>query len=356
MRLFPRDRNLSVSPDRVELEVRASDFGVEVRALEIRLDAFLARHLTWRSRTSIQRLVRDGYVDVAHLAPERDAPGEPACERRAGRLLKHGARVVVRIPPEHRLPAVLADAGELDVLYEDEAAVAIDKPAGMPVHPSGRHVANTLIQRVHALYQGDEDTTLDLPLRLCHRLDRETSGIVLVGKGEVAHRELQQQFETRRVEKEYLAVVHGEPSADSGVVELALGPALASEIRLRMAVQADGLPSVTEWRVLDRRRGFALVACRPRTGRQHQIRVHMEALGHPLVGDKLYGKEDGVFLRSRADELTDADRRALVLPRHALHNHRLAWTSPLDGERREVVSPLASDLKRFFEDGVVPAH
>ena len=351
MGLFPKDRNLAAPPDRVELDVRASDFQLRHADLEIRLDVFLRHHLSWRSRTSIQRLIRDGYVRVARTLPERAERGTPTTERRSGRLLRHLDRVVVEIPPDLRLPAMRSDPGGLDILFEDEDSLAVDKPADMPVHPSGRHLTGTLIQRVHALYYGEEDAVARRPIRLCHRLDRETSGVVLLGKGERAHRLIQQQFEGRGVEKEYLALVHGAPSDDGGTIDLALGPARASRVRLKMAVQVDGLPSRTDWRVVERRGRVSLVSCLPRTGRQHQIRVHLAAIGHPIVGDKLYGPDEAVFERSAQGTLTDADHAALGLPRHALHSHRLVWSSPQDGSPREVESPLPADMRGFLESG-----
>lgn len=354
MGLFPKDRNLAVPLERLELEVRASDYGLTKRELEVRLDAFLTRRLQWRSRTSIQGLIREGRVLVGHLAPDRPGVREPRVERRVGRLLRHGDLVVVEIPPELRLSATHADPGELEILFEDELSMAVHKPAGMAVHPSGKHQAGTLIQRVHALYRsddGDGAETAAPPIRLCHRLDLETSGIVLLGKGELAHRELQQAFEGRRVEKEYLAICHGEPAQDEGVIELPIGPALASRVRLKMTIQEGGLPSRTEWRVLQRGGGRSLLSCRPRTGRQHQIRVHLEAIGHPLLGDKLYGVEEGLFLRSLRGELTEDDQRALGHDRHALHHHRLGWSCPRTGEAREAVCPLPEDLRGCLPPG-----
>ena len=264
-------------------------------------------------------------------------------------MLRHGATVVVRIPAELRLPPARTDLEDLVVLYEDEQVLAVDKPPHLAVHPSGRHLLDTLIQRVHARYRDlGEAGEGRLPIRLCHRLDRETSGLVLLGKGEAAHREICKQFERHEVFKEYLAIVRGEPEEDGGRIELPIAPARASAVRLKMCVSSEGLPSVTEWSVLERRRGHALVACRPRTGRQHQIRVHLEAIGHPLVGDKLYGADEGVFLRHANDELTAHDRAELGLSRHALHSHRLEWRSPGDGRHREAVCPLAADLASFL--------
>ena len=347
MGLFPKERNLAVAPDRVELKVRASDFRLRADEVHVRLDAFLQRHLTWRSRTSIQQLVRDGYVLVTQPAPDRAEVPPPAVEKRVSRVLRHGASVVVMIPEDQRLPEPVGDDEDLVVLYEDEEVLAVDKPADMPVHPSGRHMAGTLIQRVHARYQ-EGDEKLGLPLRLCHRLDLETSGVVLVGKGSEPHRHIMRQFERRRVEKEYLAIVHGPPDRDEGTVDLPLGPARGSKVHLKIAVRPDGQRSVTHWRVVERTRKHALLSVRPATGRQHQIRVHLEAIGHPLVGDKLYGVEEELFLRTVRDALTPEDHARLGLARHALHNHFLAWTSPADGERREVRSPLPEDLAAFL--------
>ncbi len=347
MGLFPKDRDLAEPPEKVELEVRASDFQARPEDVSIRLDAFLMRHLTWRSRSSVQALVQDGYVFVDAPAPDQPGRRTPLVERRPSRKLRHGARVVVVIPEELRLPRGACDGSELVVLYEDEEVLAIDKPPGMPVHPSGRHVADTLIQRVHARFRAG-NAGLKLPLRLCHRLDLETSGIVLVAKGDRTHAELMRQFEDREVEKEYLAIVRGEPALDAGVVDLPIGPARTSAVRLKMACIADGQPSRTSYRVLERHGHCALVACRPHTGRQHQIRLHMDAIGHPLVGDKLYGVDEAIFLRAARDELTQEDLAELELPRHALHNHRLDFSSPATGERRSVSSPLARDLRDYL--------
>ena len=329
------------------LDVRASDFQEPVERFAVRLDGFLQRHLSWRSRNSIQNLIKDGYVFVDAPAPDQPGQHEPAVERRASRKLKHGARVVVVIPEELRLPRGVLDGSELEILYEDDEVVAVDKPPGMPVHPSGRHFRDTLIQQVHARFRAGNQG-LKLPIRLCHRLDLETSGVTLIAKGDRNHAHLMQQFERREVEKEYLALVRGVPQDDAGRIELPIGPSRTSEVRLKMACIADGLPSRTEWRVLERGFDCALLSCLPHTGRQHQIRVHLDAIGHPLVGDKLYGDES-YFLRHANGELTAEDLRRLGLPRHGLHNHRLAFRSPTSGERREVVSPLAADLRQYLE-------
>ncbi len=350
MGLFPKDRNLALAPDRLELEVRASDFRESPADFEIRLDAFLRHHLSWRSRTSVQRLIHEGFVLVEHRPPELGGERTPAREeRRAGERLRHGERVTVIIPEEHRIEPIADVPGALVVLYEDETALAVDKPPGLSVHPGGRHLSDSLIQRVHARYRSGGAGEA-VPIRLCHRLDRETSGVLLLGKGDLSHRKLRKQFERREIEKAYLAIVRGEPEDERGRVELPLGTARASTVRLKVTVRTDGAPSLTEWRVIERRRGCALVLCRPVTGRQHQIRVHLAAIGHPLVGDKLYGGAEDFFLRGARGELTHRDLAELELPRHALHAHRLAWRSPFDLARREVESPLPYDLRSFLDE------
>lgn len=349
MGLFPKDRDLTQAPKEVELRVDASFFRLRAEDLEMRLDAFLAAHLTWRSRTSIQALIKDGYVlvDPSTLDHPRGS-GTAVLEHKPGRKLKHGSRVIVVIPEELRAPMIANPSSELVVLYEDETVVVVDKPANMTVHPSGRHLVDTLIQRVHARYGAGFELEKAGAPRLCHRLDRETSGIVIVGRNPIGHADVQQQFERREVEKEYLAIVRGVPDRDGGIVDYPIGQARASPVGIKMAIAVDGQECRTSWRVVERHRGCALVACEPFTGRQHQIRVHMAAIGYPLIGDKLYGDDDTLFERGLEGTLSVADMRALGMDRHALHNHRTAFRSPATGQRVEVVSALPSDMREYL--------
>lgn len=349
MGLLPKDRDLNRPPEEVLLEVDASDFRVTKAELEVRLDHFLAQHLTWRSRTSIQALVKDRFVYVDAPTPDRpQGTGEWTLETRTGRKLRHGARVRIVIPEELRLPEPEGPLGELVVLYEDDDVLAVDKPAGVPVHPSGRHVNDTLIQRVHARYAGDVVRHDGQP-RLAHRLDRETSGVVLIGRHPEAHRLLRGQFERGEVDKTYLAVVSGVPRKDAGSITAPIGPSRTSSIRLKMAVDEGGLPARTDWRVRERLARHALLECDLFTGRQHQIRVHLQHLGFPVVGDKLYGPDEQLFARAADGTLTTEDRARLELDRHALHHHRLALAHPRTGTRLVLESPLAPDLEAFLE-------
>jgi len=350
MGIFEKDRDLTEAPDEVCLVVDASTFRVKARGFAMRLDHFLSHHLKWRSRSSVQTLVRDGYVEIDAARP--DAPegtGERCVETRAGARVRHGSRVYIRIPDEYRTLLIGDTSDELAILYEDDDALAVDKPPLVAVHPSGRYMTDTLIQRVHKRYQEQIEAGRMLP-RLCHRLDRETSGIVLVGKRPETQGALTTQFEDRLVEKEYLAILAGELATTTGSTDLPIRLSTTSPIDLEMTTAADGLPCRTDWVVLDVAGGRSLVRLRIHTGRQHQIRVHMAALGAPLVGDKLYGPDREIFLRAIAGETTDVDREQLVLERHALHSHRLVFARPRSGESVEVVSELPADLKGAFPE------
>ena len=142
--------------------------------------------------------------------------------------------------------------------------------------------------------------------------------------------------------------MRGAPDEDEGVIDLPLGPAHASQVRMKIAVQEGGAEARTSWRVVERRARCALLRCTLHTGRQHQIRVHLAALGHPIVGDKLYGGDEELFLRHARRELGAADLAELELPRQALHSHRLAWDSPTSGARCEAESPLPADMQAFL--------
>lgn len=352
MGIFGKERDLSQVQKEVELRVDASFFRTRAEELEMRLDAFLAAHLTWRSRTSIQELIKDGYVLIDPSTPDHPrGNGTAVPERKPGRKLRHGSRVVVVIPEELRAPVIENPSTELSVLYEDDAVVVVDKPANMAVHPSGRHMVDTLIQRVHARYGAGHELERGGAPRLCHRLDRETSGLVVVGRNPLAMADVQQQFERREVEKEYLTIVAGVIERDGGTIDYPIGPARASEVGIKMAIAVDGQDCRTDWRVVERHveRGCTLVSCEPYTGRQHQIRVHMAAIGHPVIGDKLYGDDDAYFERGLAGALTEADLRALGMDRHALHNHRVAFVSPATKQRVEVRSPLPRDMVAYLE-------
>ncbi len=329
---FLFDRDLSQPLRRVSLSVELEETGQ-------RLDIFLASRLFWRTRSSVQRLIRQGDVTVN---------GE---RRKHGRRVWAGDEITIRIPhPAFPVEETVREI-PLQILDEDRIFVAVNKQPFLPVHPSGRHVHNTLINALHARYRRPDAPELDVIPRLCHRLDRETSGVVLVSKEDSYRAALSTQFERRSVQKSYLAVVHGTVARDSGVIDRPLGRSLSSQLRLKMAVRydAEGMPSQTEFRVLSRYRSYTLVECRPQTGRQHQIRVHLASIGHPLVGDKIYGPDEMCFIRYAAGELTEEDSELLELDRHALHAWKLRFWHPVRREEHVVQAPLWSDLQDFID-------
>jgi len=233
------------------------------------------------------------------------------------------------------------------VLYEDEHLYVVDKPAGMPVHPTASYMLNTLVNL-------SRKALPDSPPRLCHRLDRETSGVVIMTKDLESQKRVMRQFEDRKVKKSYTALVWGTPEPPVGTIRIPLRLSRVSKIRMKMETvsetdHGEGLPSTTRYEVQASSRRFALVTCRPETGRQHQIRIHMAHAGHPLVGDKIYGVDEDLFLTFLETGLDDEMMTQLLLPRHALHASTITFAHPATGEPLTVESPLAPDIQTLFD-------
>jgi 23S rRNA pseudouridine1911/1915/1917 synthase len=292
-----------------------------------RLDRFLQARFPWRSRAWIQRLVREHARDEAGLA------------LKPSRTVRAGDRISLCFAsvPEPPLPDV-----EVGTLFEDADLFVVDKPAGFPVHAKGKQRHLSLI---HLLRRRHPELGLDL----AHRLDRETSGVLVLTKNREANAALKAQLAAALVRKEYAAIVHGEIAADSLLIDAPLRPARRSAIRMKMEVHEDGARAATEVRVLRRLAGYTLVAAHPRTGRQHQIRAHLAHLGHGVVGDKIYGVPEEVFLSYDAHGMTDELCARLELPRQALHAARIELRHPRTGEWVRVESPLPRDLTAFLD-------
>ncbi len=299
--------------------------------------AYLAGRFRYRTAEEWAAKIRQGSIKVNGEA------GEP------GRLLFKGdwvAYTTVLREPE-------VDRG-IRLLHQEADFLVAYKPGQLPSHADGTFIRNTFIQILTERLRQEGWTGF---VGLVHRLDRETSGLMLVAKDRKAQAALQRQFEKGRVEKEYLAVCRGRVEADRMTADGAIGHDLASEIKIRRAVvrpqdQEDAKPALTEFEVLGRGREASLLRCVPKTGRTNQIRVHLEALGHPLVGDKLYGRTDGQFLEYLRHVKAGGDpgwEGHLETRRHLLHASRLSFLHPGTGERLAFECGMPEDMRLHWE-------
>jgi len=238
----------------------------------------------------------------------------------------------------------------IQVIHEDAQLLVVHKPAGLVCHPTKGDAGSSLIGRVRMHLGAEEEP------QMVHRLDRETSGVMVFGKTTETSSWLRQCWALGLVTKEYLAIVHGHPGADSGVIDAPLGRDETSEVAIRDRVRPDGAAARTRFRVVrrfGRREGlFSLVRIGLDTGRKHQIRIHLAHVGHPLVGDKLYGGDPGLYLEFVGRRLTPAQKAELMLPCQALHAARL-WL-PWEGQEREFASEPETSFTDFLAGRDVP--
>jgi 23S rRNA pseudouridine1911/1915/1917 synthase len=309
-------------------------FTVEPNYAGWRLDRYLCEKIRRLSRVRIQRILRTALVSAVPLkASTRIWPGLTFRLRRRS--------LIEPSTPEN-----------LREVYRDDALLILDKPAGLPIHPTARYHHGTVVMLLLRQHGPDFQASP------AHRLDRETSGLLVCGRTAQASRALMRAFQGALVQKEYLAIVEGWPDEEAFSVDAPLVEGTKT-IRIAVRVDSSGRPARTRFQVLQRfQRGtepFALVRCLPETGRQHQIRVHLQYAGFPLVGDKMYGPDPGYFDRFSRHCLEPEAWERLRLPRHALHAARLALPHPLSGETVVFTAPLPEDLARFLprvlEDG-----
>ena len=310
-------------------------FTVKGEAVGARLDVHLAARFARLSRSAVQKLIKSGAVLV------NGAPAKPS------HTLAAGEEVSIEVPPVP-VRKLVPEYAPLDILYEDELMLAVNKPAGIVVHPARGHWGGTLINAV--LYHCHRLSSIT-PGRpgIVHRLDRDTTGVILFMKEDWAHRHVARQFEYRRTEKEYLAVVEGEMQYDSGQVSFPLGRHRTDTQKMAIRM-ADGREAQTAYKVLERFRGYTFVSAMPKTGRTHQIRVHLAALGHPVAADELYSKKGPVYLcdLEGGAQAHPVDQEP-IMARQALHAWRLNVEYPGKRERIEFKAPLPRDMEGFIE-------
>ena len=296
-----------------------------------RLDRFLAASLPELSRSRIAELIDAGHVLV-----------NGAAVKRAHRVVV-GDRIQVALLPRPALEAAPENI-PLEILYEDEDLLVVNKPAGMTVHAGAGASRGTLVNAL--LHRFQKLSAVGGPLRpgIVHRLDKDTSGVLVVACNDAAHRGLAAQFQNRTVEKTYLALVHGKLKRESGAIDLPISRDSIRRTRMTTRRPAGRARAArTDWRVLARLENFTLVAVRIQTGRTHQIRVHFSALGHPVVGDTLYGAPKQVRLPRKG-------AAPPPLGRNFLHAARISFEHPRTGQRVTVASPLPPELCKFARE------
>jgi 23S rRNA pseudouridine1911/1915/1917 synthase len=292
-----------------------------------RLDNFLTALLPDQSRSQLQRLIKDGRVTG------------PGGELRPSTQVRAGQTFTIDIPPPAPT-AVEPEALPLRIVYEDDDVVVLDKPAGMVVHPGAGHRTGTLVNALLHHVKGLSGIGGELRPGIVHRLDRGTSGLMVVAKHDAAHQELSRQFSDREVEKEYVGLVWGVVQAGRRI-DAAIGR--DSKDRQKMSTRARrARRAVTRVTWARHFKGVSLLKVAIATGRTHQIRVHLSAIGHPIVGDQTYG---GVHRRVPGDL-----RAVMRLERPFLHAARLSFTHPTDGRRVDFDSPLPPDLEAVIDD------
>ncbi|EDY38069.1 pseudouridylate synthase, 23S rRNA-specific [Cyanobium sp. PCC 7001] len=292
------------------------------KPLPMRLDRWLVAQRPEQSRARIQKFIEAGYVRVNGVTGRAKTP------------LRHGDRVEVWMPPPEPLPYLVAQAMPLDVLYEDAHLIVLNKPAGLTVHPAPGNKDGTLVNGL--LHHCPDLPGIGGELRpgIVHRLDKDTTGCIVVAKSQEALVNLQVQIQKRIASRDYLGVVHGQPAADHGTVIGAIGRHPADRKKYAVVSDASGRHACTHWQVQERLGDYALLRFKLDTGRTHQIRVHSAHMGHPIVGDPVYSR---------------CRRLPLALPGQALHAVRLGLDHPITRERLVLEAPLPAVFEQLLE-------
>ena len=283
-----------------------------------RLDRFLAEHAADFSRSRLQALIRDGAISL------NDRPTKPKQALNLGDIIR------IDVPDPVPLEA-LAEEIPLDILYEDEHLLVVNKPSGLVVHPAAGNHTGTLVNALlhHCRDRLSSIGGVERP-GIVHRLDKDTSGCMVVAKTDAAHQSLTDQFSSRQVSKFYLAVVRGRPALDSGRIENRIARDPCNRQKMAVVMPPAGKAAITDYRVVNPSHE-SLVECELHTGRTHQIRVHMREIGHPILGDPIYGKN------------------ASAVPRLMLHAWKLAFDHPQDGQRMPFESPIPPEFDPWID-------
>ena len=301
-------------------QIKEVTFDIKKAFEDRRIDRYLASRLPDYSRTFLQKLVKEGAVLVNGRTVKSSYD------------IQKGDFISVRVPVLEESKIVPEDI-PIDIVYEDDYLMLINKPYDMVVHPAGRHHCGTVVNALAFHCQNLSQVNGPLKAGIVHRLDRDTSGIMLTIKSDSVHSQIAMQFEKRSVKKEYLAVVEGEVMFDSDEISLPIARHIIDS--QKMAVRHDiGKEAVSIYEVVERFRGYTLVKVMPKTGRTHQIRVHMRAIGHPVVADFMYSSQESCYL----SDLLQKEREEGELPiidRQALHAHRIEFFHPIHNKKME---------------------
>jgi 23S rRNA pseudouridine1911/1915/1917 synthase len=322
-----------------EEKVEEISFVIKGRVEGDRIDQYLAKRFSDYSRVFFQKLIKKGKVLI------------DGKETKISAKIKAGDQIVVFLP---KLEAVhlKPENTPLDVIYEDDVLALINKPVGVVIHPSRGHMSGTIVNALLSHFDDLADNTDVYRPGIVHRLDRDTSGILLIAKTNSAQFKLSQQFEHREIKKEYLALAEGNIEYNSGIIQLPLG--MDPRNRERMSIQYGGKSAITEYKIITRYPGFTLVHVFPKTGRTHQIRVHFKSQGHPLACDHLYDAIPQLTwnaLKIPEDKKKEwtGDIEKPLLERQALHAWRISFDHPLTNQRMTFQAPLAPDFFHTLE-------
>jgi 23S rRNA pseudouridine1911/1915/1917 synthase len=295
-----------------------------------RIDFFVSKIMNM-SRSQIQRLLKIGAIIVDHKRVAQSYK------------VRKGEVITINIPDEEKDDILVPEPIALKIIYKDEHIIVVDKPPNMVVYPAPGHKRGTLMNAI--AYYSEKLASIGRPLRpgVVHRLDKDTSGVMVVALDDQSYYSLVEQFKERSINRKYIALVYGELREDSGQIRMKIGRAVSD--RKKMSVRTKkGKEAVTRWRVLKRFRTATLIEATLGTGRTHQIRVHFSAIGHPVIGDRTYGKKNEIEIN------IDGKKKKIFFHRQMLHAETLGFIHPVTGEYMEFSSPMPPDMEQYIKE------